>query len=277
MMRTGLTVVILAVAAACGSAAPSEELVSARRSYQQAERSRAKELAPDRLLTAKQALGEAEAVHDDDAQSEEEKTLAYIADRLARQAIAQANILAAEKERLFAESEYKEELERTQKRTSASLGKTKSELQQAEQELQQRKKALEEREKELAKNKGELEAERKARLEAERKAAETMAKLEEFAKLRQEERGLVITLSGEVLFRSNKSSLLPLAQERLIKVAGALMQQDKSKHIVVEGHTDSKGGDGANRALSQSRADAVRVFLIQQGVPSERISAIGKG
>jgi outer membrane protein OmpA-like peptidoglycan-associated protein len=55
------------------------------------------------------------------------------------------------------------------------------------------------------------------------------------------------------------------------------MQQDKSKHIVVEGHTDSKGGEAANRALSQSRADSVRVFLIQQGVPADRITAVGKG
>lgn len=47
--------------------------------------------------------------------------------------------------------------------------------------------------------------------------------------------------------------------------------------ITVRGHTDSKGFDVDNRRVSQKRADAVRDYLIEQGVAAERITAIGIG
>ena len=47
--------------------------------------------------------------------------------------------------------------------------------------------------------------------------------------------------------------------------------------ISVEGHTDSVGSDASNQSLSEKRADAVRDFLVNAGVPSDRITAAGKG
>ena len=47
--------------------------------------------------------------------------------------------------------------------------------------------------------------------------------------------------------------------------------------VRVEGHTDSRASDSYNMKLSQERADAVRQYLIDQGVASERLVAIGKG
>jgi OOP family OmpA-OmpF porin len=48
--------------------------------------------------------------------------------------------------------------------------------------------------------------------------------------------------------------------------------------IVVEGHTDSNGGDSANLILSQDRADAVRQYLVSDfGVNQEKVSSIGYG
>jgi OOP family OmpA-OmpF porin len=46
---------------------------------------------------------------------------------------------------------------------------------------------------------------------------------------------------------------------------------------VIEGHTDNIGSDAYNQELSQQRADAVRGFLIQNGIGAERITAQGRG
>src|SRR5579864_9218003 len=48
-------------------------------------------------------------------------------------------------------------------------------------------------------------------------------------------------------------------------------------HIEIEGHTDSIGGDDYNMTLSQHRAEAVRDYLVQQGIPNGTIVARGLG
>jgi outer membrane protein OmpA-like peptidoglycan-associated protein len=94
--------------------------------------------------------------------------------------------------------------------------------------------------------------------------------------VKQEPRGMVITLSGSVLFASNKDALLPAAQERLGQVAEALKTQDDHK-IVVEGHTDSQGSAASNQGLSERRAQSVVSFLTSRGVPVDKIRAQGLG
>ena len=92
---------------------------------------------------------------------------------------------------------------------------------------------------------------------------------------KDEARGLVITLSGGVLFRSNESALLPAAQTKLDDVAAALISRGQT--VVVEGYTDSKGSQSRNRDLSQQRADSVRSYLVSRGFPGEKIVAKGMG
>jgi len=87
---------------------------------------------------------------------------------------------------------------------------------------------------------------------------------------------MVITLSGSVLFASNKDALLPAAKERLSQVADALKTQDDHK-IVVEGHTDSQGSADLNQGLSDRRAQSVVTFLVSRGVPADKIRAEGLG
>ncbi len=48
-------------------------------------------------------------------------------------------------------------------------------------------------------------------------------------------------------------------------------------HLAVEGHTDSIGTDEYNRQLSEQRAEAVRDYLVQQGIKSDAITASGFG
>ena len=109
--------------------------------------------------------------------------------------------------------------------------------------------------------------------ESEKRTADAAAKL---AAVKEEERGLVVTLSGSVLFRSAESTLLPSAQVKLDQVAKALLAV-RARNLIVEGHTDSQGSESYNQGLSQRRADAVRDYLVQRGYPADRIQARGKG
>jgi outer membrane protein OmpA-like peptidoglycan-associated protein len=95
--------------------------------------------------------------------------------------------------------------------------------------------------------------------------------------VKEEARGMVITLSGSVLFASGKFALLNTAMTKLDQVAEALKAQDADKRMVVEGHTDSQGSDKVNQPLSLNRGNAVRDYLVTRGVASEKITAVGLG
>jgi outer membrane protein OmpA-like peptidoglycan-associated protein len=272
------------VLAGCGGSQPSAELVDARRSYDEAAHSEAKELVPDKVLAARQALDRAEAAHEDSAGSFEEKSLAYIAQRQALLAIAQGGIARAQREVEAADLKFKETAAKAATSSKAALKENQEQLNKVRQQLNSQgdqlsaqSQELKKKEKELEARQKELEGEKTARIEAEKKAAAAMASLAEIAKVKEEQRGLVITLDGGVLFATGKATLLPIAENRLGQVAEVLQQQDDSKQITVEGHTDSVGSDEDNRRLSQDRADSVRSFLVNKGVPSSRIKSLGRG
>jgi outer membrane protein OmpA-like peptidoglycan-associated protein len=234
---------------ACGSATPSQELVSARATYEEASESQAKELVPDQLLSARQALEAAESEFQEDENSARARTLAYIAQRKALIAMASAGIMAAKKLYEDADREYRELLEAVAKSSRDRLGKTQNELTK----------------------------ERQAREDVEKKLSAAMKSLEEIARVKEDSRGTIITLSGAVLFKTNAASLLPIAEQQLRKVAEALNAYDEDRKIVVAGHTDSRGSGSSNRRLSLARAESVRAFLVNSGVSPDRISASGRG
>jgi outer membrane protein OmpA-like peptidoglycan-associated protein len=116
------------------------------------------------------------------------------------------------------------------------------------------------------------EAERRA--EAERTAAELQTRLyasiSAIMETRKGARGLVAALSG-VNFETNKATLKPIAREKLSKLSGVLLGFPGDYKLEIEGHTDSIGTDAYNQQLSQARAESVRNFLVEQGIPTERI------
>jgi outer membrane protein OmpA-like peptidoglycan-associated protein len=79
-----------------------------------------------------------------------------------------------------------------------------------------------------------------------------------------------------VLFDTGKYSLKPTTQISLAKVAGILQAYPGLK-LQVEGYTDSVGSDMMNQKLSENRADAVKAFLIGQGVQPDNITSTGYG
>ena len=88
-------------------------------------------------------------------------------------------------------------------------------------------------------------------------------------------RGLVVNMS-DVLFDSGKFTLRPLAREKLAKISGIVLAYP-SLRLAIEGNTDSIGTESYNQDLSERRAQGVRSYLTQQGVPESSTSAAGFG
>ena len=87
---------------------------------------------------------------------------------------------------------------------------------------------------------------------------------------------MIITLTGSVLFETDKYEVRPAATHRLDQVAQVLLAE-RGATITVQGHTDSEGSDKANQTLSENRAMSVRNYLVSQGIAGDRITAVGYG
>lgn len=122
------------------------------------------------------------------------------------------------------------------------------------------------------------EAEARRRAEQAQMAEQRATTLEqELAELKAKktDRGLVVTL-GDVLFDTGKASLKPGAYATVDRLA-AVLKEAPDRKVMIEGHTDSVGSDEYNQGLSERRAAAVQTALLERGVRSDQITAIGKG
>jgi len=88
----------------------------------------------------------------------------------------------------------------------------------------------------------------------------------------------VITLSdaGNVLFDFDKSDLTPAAKAQLDTLMDKLRNADVVS-VKVIGHTDSKGSDAYNQALSERRASSVAAYLLSQGLAPNKLTSEGRG
>src|SRR5450432_34001 len=105
--------------------------------------------------------------------------------------------------------------------------------------------------------------------------AQLLAQLNAVLSTRDTARGLIANMS-DVLFKAGSFELSPGARERLAKISGIVLAHP-GLHLEVEGHTDAVGGDDYNQQLSEKRADAVRNYLVQQGIPDSSIVSRGLG
>ena len=85
----------------------------------------------------------------------------------------------------------------------------------------------------------------------------------------------LVTLHGPQ-FDFNKATLKP-AGKQMVDEAVKVMKDKPSMKVSVEGHTDSIGSDAYNLKLSERRAQAVRDYVVSQGIDAARISVKGWG
>ncbi|MCW5619730.1 MAG: OmpA family protein [Burkholderiales bacterium] len=85
-----------------------------------------------------------------------------------------------------------------------------------------------------------------------------------------------LTLAADALFALNSDVLRPTAKGSLDELVRKLEDMDYDA-VEVTGHTDPTGSTALNERLSRRRAEAVKLYLIEQGVPAEKISARGVG
>jgi outer membrane protein OmpA-like peptidoglycan-associated protein len=90
-------------------------------------------------------------------------------------------------------------------------------------------------------------------------------------------RGTVFNLSADAVFAVGSSALEAAGKVALKDVLDDLLGKDKDANVVVNGYTDNLPSLQGNDRLSQDRDDAVRQWLIENGVPAAHIQAIGHG
>jgi outer membrane protein OmpA-like peptidoglycan-associated protein len=254
----------------------------------------------ERRQRAELAVREAEiAMLQNRARTEAEKRAVEIEARAAQERrrteeeLARRETEARERERLRSESEARLQAERAKAeqevaaRTQVERDRAAAEIEKMKTDLEATRTAAEEAQKAAELERQRLEEQRKAeevraaelaKARAGQQQAEEALKttLSQLGQVREEARGLIVTLPGSIYFDVNKSEVKPAMRERLAEIAKALATVG-NRRVLVEGHTDSTGADEYNLKLSRLRAESVRSILIAGGVSADRIESQGYG
>lgn len=252
-MKAKLLIAAALFGVACATVPPPKELTEAKRLYERERHSQTAQVNPAGLHEAAKAIAVANREYEEHPRSIETKDLSYVALRKVQLAEANATVDLALIQRSKLERERVAKLESEMKRTQA-------ELDLANQKL--------------------AEGTRSATVimppPPPAPVAAAPEEPEEPARPKREERGEVLTLSGSFTFKSGDSELLEGAHAKLDQVAETLIRA-RPPGIVITGYTDSQGSAKLNKDLSRLRAEAVRDYLVEKGVPPEGIRTEGKG
>lgn len=219
------------------------------------------------------AAAEKKAAEDREAQARAEAAAEVKRTQEAEQARLQAEQAKAEAERMKQEAEA----------AAQEAAREKQEAEQARQAALAQQQAAEAEAQKLAEAKAAAEADadkaRQAAAQAEAEKVQLRAQLRDqlnaVLQTRDSARGLIVNMS-DVLFDTASYTLKPDAREKLAKISGILLAHP-GLMLQIEGYTDSVGSDEFNLELSEKRADSVRDFLGQQGVPMLSMTARGLG
>jgi outer membrane protein OmpA-like peptidoglycan-associated protein len=198
----------------------------------------------------------------------------------AEQARQQAEAAKAEAERMKQEAQQAAQEAARQKQEAeqaraAALEQQKAAQAAAEQASRERAAALSQQKVAEAEADKARQAAAQAESEKAQLRAQLLSQLNSILQTRDSARGLIVNMS-DVLFDTGSYTLKPGAREKLAKISGIVLAHP-GLNLQIEGHTDSVGTDDFNQQLSERRADSVRDFLAEQGVPGSAISARGFG
>ena len=277
LTKTALVVAIGAALGACNSLPDRvDSLERARASVSAAERSPfSGQVAATELAAARRALAAADEAVEEREPLELVEHEAYVAQRYAdistqkiEEATARDSIGRAEanRNRIILEARTRE-AEIAERRGLAAQDEAERSRQLLEERTQQADAAAEQAAQQAA-DAARLAAEAEERNRA---LAEELASLQ----AQQTERGLVLTL-GDVLFDTGQATLKTGAGTTVERLAMFLTEYPE-RNVLIEGHTDSRGSDELNRALSERRADAVRGALLGRSIDTRRIRIAGLG
>ncbi len=252
--------VVAGLAGCAASRMPPRELTDARDEVLQA-RDSASRLDPTDVHEADLALLNAERAWQNDPDSPSSIDMALIAQRKAQIAVAEAQAAQSAIQAAAAKQQMQALAATQLANVQGQLGQTERQLDQTQDQLQQQKKTAD------------LQRVRLADMETKlRDARATIAKI---ATIRDDARGMVITLQGELLFKTGQWELKPAAMAKLDEIAEALKGDEQSIDVV--GYTDNVGTRANNMDLSQKRAGSVRDYLAGKGIPQDLIRAEGRG
>jgi len=86
-----------------------------------------------------------------------------------------------------------------------------------------------------------------------------------------------VNIPADALFAYNKAEISDIGQEKLAAFADRVTKLKSLEVVIAVGHADRIGTDAYNQALSEKRANAVKDFLVNKGVPANRVYTEGKG
>ena len=248
-------------------AAAREVVGTAEEARVMAVKQKAEEDAQAKIAADKKAAEEREAKARADAAAEAQRRLEAEAARKQAEA-AQADAVRMKQEAEKAAQEAARQKAEAEKASAAALAQQQAAQAAAEQAARDRAAAQAETEKAR-------QAAAQAEAEKAQLRAQLLAQLNSILQTRDSARGLIVNMS-DVLFDTGSYTLKPGAREKLAKISGILLAHP-GLTLQIEGHTDSVGSDEYNQQLSERRADSVRDFLAEQGVPVSSITARGFG
>ena len=267
MMATVLA--LAGLTGACATTAPAQ-LVEARSAYTSTSSGLAATLSPTELYDAKKVLDKANLEFDQNGDTNECRDLAYIAQR--KLALAEVKARTEQDRQKIAEAVKAGVVVRDvqAKNTQAALVSTREELKQERQDnsvaTNELRAANTAQGQALDKTTAQLDTEKQARLSAEAKLAGAMKDLADVAAVKQEARGVVITLSGSVLFASGKYALLNTAMTKLDQVAdGAPGAGRRQTHGRRRSHRQSGLGQGQSASVTEPGKCRARLSGLPRG------------
>jgi outer membrane protein OmpA-like peptidoglycan-associated protein len=249
---TPTLLVIAALLTACNSMPTSTSMLDQTRNDYQSAQSNPKvaSYAPLEMKQASDAMAKANAAAANNDSTEDIDKLAY----LAKQKIALTQEVAKQK--------------------SAEADVAKSGTERDKMRLDQRTREADQSRTAANIARGDAAYAQQQTRDAQARNANLEAQLAELS-AKKTERGMVITL-GDVLFATDQARLNPEGQRTVQKLAQVLTQNPQ-RTVLVEGFTDSTGSSAHNQALSERRADAVQLGLLEQGIARNRIAIHGYG